>query len=379
MIKNRTAATASSFLVMFFLGVGTAVIGAASKNIGLNPSQIGLLIMVQNIGFLFSVVVSGSLADSMKKPVLLSIASFVLAAAFFFFYFRSSFILNFFIMLVIGIGMGAYEGTADPFLLDIHTKRESLYITINHFFVTFGELMITVYLIFLQMHWRRSVIEAAAAVAVLGILFLFIRAPKQRAHIEKLSDRVLYVRKEKGVVLLFLLALCAVGSELGLIGILTSFLVDFRGFTLVTSKLGMVTFLAGVACGRLVLGFIAKKEYLVRYIMVLFSLSVLGTAALFFIPGGAVFTYILLFFLGTVISVNFPLIISLGGIKYPEASGTVLGLVKLGIPIGGIVMPFLLSLLSNWWSFSGALLLFPLFGVIGLVLLAAGRKRLRIE
>ena len=216
MIKNRTAATASSFLVMFFLGVGTAIIGAASKNIGLNPSQIGLLIMVQNIGFLFSVVVSGSLADSMKKPVLLSIASFVLAAAFFFFYFRSSFILNFFIMLVIGIGMGAYEGTADPFLLDIHTKRESLYITINHFFVTFGELMITVYLIFLQMHWRRSVIEAAAAVAVLGILFLFIRAPKQRAHIEKLSDRVLYVRKEKGVVLLFLLALCAVGSELGL-------------------------------------------------------------------------------------------------------------------------------------------------------------------
>ena len=378
MIKNRAAATASSFLVMFFLGVGTAVIGAASKNIGLDPSQVGLLIMVQNIGFLLSVVVSGSLADSMKKPVLMSIASFVLAVSFFFFYFRETFILNFFIMLVIGIGMGAYEGTADPFLLDIHTKRESLYITINHFFVTFGELMITVYLIFLQMEWRRSVIEAAAAVAVLGVLFLFIRAPKQRAHIEKLSERAGYLRKEKGVFLLFLLALCIVGAELGIIGILTSFLVDLREFTLVTSKLGMVTFLAGVALGRLFLGFAAKKERLVQSILILFGLMSAGSAALFFIPAGPALTYVLLFGLGLVLSVIFPLIISLAGIKYPEASGTVLGLVKLGIPIGGIVVPFLLSLFSRWWSFSGALLLFPALGVIGFVLLAAAGKRLRI-
>jgi MFS family permease len=104
----------------------------------------------------------------------------------------------------------------------------------------------------------------------------------------------------------------------------------------------------------------------------------LGSAALFFIPAAPALTYVLLFVLGLVLSVIFPLIISLAGIKYPEASGTVLGLVKLGIPIGGIVVPFLLSLFSRWWSFSGALLLFPALGVIGFVLLAAAGKRLRI-
>jgi hypothetical protein len=56
MIRNVKAITASSFLSMFFLGVGAAVIGAAARNIGLSPFQIGLLIAFQNIGFMFSVI-----------------------------------------------------------------------------------------------------------------------------------------------------------------------------------------------------------------------------------------------------------------------------------------------------------------------------------
>jgi len=44
MIRNRNILTMSSFAAMFFLGVGSAVIGAASRNIGISPYQIGLLL-----------------------------------------------------------------------------------------------------------------------------------------------------------------------------------------------------------------------------------------------------------------------------------------------------------------------------------------------
>ncbi len=379
MIKNKGVITASSFTVMFFIGIGTAIIGAASKNIGLDPSQIGLLIMVQNIGFLFSVVISGTLADTMKKTRLIAAASFVLAAAFFFFYFRGTFLLNFFVMLFIGAGMGVYEGTADPLLLDVQSERQSLYITVNHFFVTFGELMITVYLIFLQMSWRNSLVQSAVAVAAVGLFFLFLRAPEKTTGLISLKDRLVYLGREKGVVLLFFMALFAVGAELGIIGILTSFLMDLRGFTQVTSKLGLVTLLGGIACGRLFLGFVAKKEHLTKIIIFLYGLAAVFMTLLFFVVEGAAAIYVILFLQGVTLSVIFPLIIALAGIKYKEISGTVLGIVKLGIPVGGIVVPFLFSFLSRWVSFSFALLLFPLALVIGLILVLTGIKRLAVS
>ncbi|MBE3064707.1 MAG: hypothetical protein IMZ69_06780, partial [Spirochaetes bacterium] len=69
MMRIRTLLTGSSYASMFFLGVGTAVIGAASGNIGLTPFQTGLLISVQNVGFIAAVLAAGALADSMDKPL----------------------------------------------------------------------------------------------------------------------------------------------------------------------------------------------------------------------------------------------------------------------------------------------------------------------
>ena len=147
---------------MFFLGVGTAVIGAASGNIGLTPFQIGLLVSVQNVGFIIAVLGAGVLADTTSKPLLMGAASLVLAASFLLYYLWPPYLLNLAIMAVIGMGIGTYEGVADTMLLSLHDRRQALHISVNHFFVTFGCLAITVYLVFLQMSWRRSMVQSAA-------------------------------------------------------------------------------------------------------------------------------------------------------------------------------------------------------------------------
>ena len=378
MIRNRSILTVSSFSAMFFLGVGSAIIGAASRNIGLTPFEIGLLLASQNIGFILSVITVGTMADSTDKARLMFAASLIIAVSFFFFYLKDVFILNLAIMLIIGVGIGGYEGASDAMLMDLYDRRESLYITINHFFVTFGGLMIVIYLIFLQMNWRKSMVQSAAAVLALAIIFGLSRVPPRKAVAEGFRKRLAFLGKQRPVLVLFLMASCAVGIELSLIGIITTLLMEFYGFDQVTSKLGLVAFLAGIAGGRLILGVLARKSQLLKYILALFILNSVAICFLLFASPGTAVAYILLIISGATISVIFPLIIALAGLRYHEMSGTVMGIIKLGIPVGGIVVPLMLSLLVQTTSFKISLVLFPVTGITGFMLAFFHRKQLEI-
>ena len=379
MIRNRAVLSFGAFSAMFFLGVGTAIIGAASRNIGLSPSQIGLMVSIQNVGFILSVVTVGALADSLQKTKLLAGASLILAVSFALFYYQDPFILNLIIMLVIGIGIGGYEGASDPLLLDIYDRRQGLVISVNHFFVTFGELLIALYLIFLQMDWRRSMVQSAAAVLVLAVIFTLSRGPEKSTKSESLQGRFNFLRNQRPLLVLFILAACAVGTELALIGMITSFLMEFHGFTQVTSKLGLITFLGGVAAGRLILGLFTHRDLLYRIILVTFGLTAVCLALLLFAPPFSPLTYVLLFLTGTTIAIIFPLIITLTGLKYPEMSGTALGVLKLSIPVGGIVIPFLMSVLAGAASFQTSLALFPAAMLVGLILAYRNKSSLRMD
>ena len=59
-------------------------------------------------------------------------------------------------------------------------------------------------------------------------------------------------------------------------------------------------------------------------------------------------------------------------------SGTVMGIIKLGIPVGGIVVPLMLSLLVQATSFKVSLVLFPVIGITGFMLAFFHRKQLEI-
>ena len=110
----------------------------------------------------------------------------------------------------------------------------------------------------------------------------------------------------------------------------------------------------------------------------LFALTALFMAVMLLTTPGTAAMYLLLFLSGATISIIFPLIITLTGLKYPHMSGTALGILKLGIPVGGIVLPFLISVLAGAVSFQAALVLFPLFALIGFGLVYANRSLLQI-
>ncbi|MBE9473523.1 MAG: MFS transporter [Chloroflexi bacterium] len=368
MIKNISAITASSYLSMLFLGVAATLIGAAARNIGLTPYEIGLMITFQNLGFMISVMISGALADSHEKPRILLMGSLILSAAFLSFYLTQIFNVNLFIMFMIGVGIGTYEGVTDAMLIDIHPQKESLHININHFFVTFGSILITVYLIFLQMDWRNAVTQSGILVLFLALIFGLTKLAAKKAPTEPYLERMRVLTRDKVVIAFFIATALVVGVEAGTIGILTTYLMDLRDFTQVTSKLGLVVFLVGMALGRLIMGYISPREKINQILLTLFGASVVIYSALYFIDL-SVITYGVIFLAGLSISALLPLMLTQAGLLYKEIAGTVLGSIKVAIPLGGILIPFLMSTLFRYSSLRASLIIFPLSFLLAFVLI----------
>jgi FHS family glucose/mannose:H+ symporter-like MFS transporter len=367
-IKSIKALTLSSYLAMFFLGVAASLIGATARNIGLSPTQIGLLVAVQNAGFILAVLLAGGLADSYEQPKLLLVGSLLLAFSFLTFYLSELFWINLGLMLVFGAGMGVYEGVTDTMLLELHPGRASLHINVNHFFVTFGSIMIATYLLFLQLHWRQSVIQAGLMVLLLALFFGLTKLKNRHKQAESYRERLYLLSRDRRVVALVLATILAVGVEAGSISFLTTFLVELRGFTQISSNIGLIVFLVGLAVGRLLVGFLTQKTQLMPYLLTLLGLSVLFLSGLFFLPLNGLM-YPAIFLAGLALSAILPLIITLAGLLYQEMAGTVLGVIKTAIPVGGILLPFLISIITRYASFQVSLLLFPLacllaFGIL---------------
>jgi fucose permease len=149
--------------------------------------------------------------------------------------------------------------------------------------------------------------------------------------------------------------------------------MELRGLSQVSSKIGLIVFLSGVATGRIFGGFVTKREKILDLIILSFGVSAVTLSILFLIDVRGL-NQILVFLSGTAISAIFPLLITLAGTIYREVSGTVLGLMKLALPAGGMLIPAILSLISKYGSFGVSLVMFPVIALSGLLILSLNRK-----
>jgi predicted MFS family arabinose efflux permease len=259
-------------------------------------------------------------------------------------------------------------------LLDLHEKRQQFHVSVNHFFVTLGALVITLYLVFLQMSWRRAIVQSAAIVLIMAVFFAFARSTTGRHGAGRVRERIAFLKTQGLIAGLSVAAIVFAGLESGLTGLLTAFLLELRQYDQVSSKLGLILFLAGIAAGRALLGLISGKRRILDMIILLIAGSAVFSAVLFFVRMPPAAVSVVLFILGVTISVLLPLLITLTGFLYADMSGTAIGLVKLGIPIGGVLIPIALSMVSRYSSFRLSLLVFPMLSLAGCALLVGSRK-----
>jgi len=390
-MRSRLPLTAASFAAMFFLGVMITVVGAAARNIDLSPYQIGLLMASQNLGFLISVVAAGTLSDSLAKTRILFVGCLILSASLLAFYATPNFLLNLAVMFAIGVGIGCFEGVTDALLFQVHPRNPGLFVNLNHFFVTIGSLSITVYLIFLQMAWRRSMVQSAAAILALGIVLLFLRADAGTSgggagrndgtgdgdggiRATPLGHRLGIIRRQRLFGWLFLGTVCILGLGVGNVSMLTTHLMESRGFGQVTSKIGLVVYLSGVGTGRVLVGFFTSRRNIHDLLLLLFGLCAVSFSVLYFAPLGLLL-YPVAFITGMTFSALLPSMFAMVGHLFRDIAGTALGVVKMGIPMGGIVFPAAFSVVARYGSFRLSLLLFPVFALTGLASMIVIRSR----
>lgn len=369
MIRNIRVITAASFAAMLFLGIGSALIGAAARDIGLTSEQIGFMLAVQNVGFGVAVAATGALSDTHPKARLLLFGSLVLGAAFLAFYAWPGFLLNLLVMAFIGVGTGVYEGVTDALLFDLHTARAGFIININHLFVTLGSATIALYLLFLASQWRMAVIQAGAAVLLLAAFFARVHLPVRPGHQPGLREKLGIVARSRLIAVLFIGTIVAVGGEGTTIGVLTTYLAQTRGLSALHANIGLVIFLLGIAAGRLLIGVLARPHRIRRLLLALFALSSLALTLYFVVDFGP-FIWPATLLAGLSVSALLPLILAYAGLAFPHMAGTVMGAVKIAIPVGGILTALLLSALTALASFEAALLAMPAGLFLGLLLLA---------
>jgi len=373
---RKVSLTGGSFASMLLLGVGLAVIGAAAPAIGLRAAQVSMLLTVQNAGFVAAILLFGYLSDIRSKTRILALAAAIVAVTYFSLYRSPSFVLNAFIMVGIGIGVGGIEAATDPLLFEIYTRRRALAISVNHLFVTLGSLIITVYLMFLQLDWRRSMEQAAVAAAVLAVVFaLSYMAPRRDGRHLTPRQRLGIVGREPKVAVMFAAMICGYGMQVATIGLVPTFLIDYRGFEPVPANLGLALFIGGMAVGRVLIASLTREQHMIRNLRLLFAGATLCMALIYFVDIG-ILVYGLLFVAGLTVSSLLPLIVTYTGLALPAMTGTAIAAVKVAIPAGGLVIPFIMSVVAETVSEPVSLAIPALSGVTGSLLLAAQKRRL---
>lgn len=377
MIRHATPITVASFAAMLFVGVGIAVIGAAARDIGLRPEEIGWLLGAEHLGFAVAVGLAGAAADVRSKAGLLLGGSVALAAAFALLFVWPALVVNLGIMVGVGVGIGIYEAVTDPMLMDLHPARQSRVISLNHAFLSLGALSITVYVLLASLAWRTSMVLSAVIVAGLGLFFALTRLERRPAPAEGTWRRLRSLERRGTLAVLCLATMIAVGIEIGTVGILTTYLAELRGLSNAAAKTALLLFLLGLAGGRVGAGFFLDDRRLERQLLFLTALTVPLSALLYGFDVGP-WVHVLAFATGAALSAQVPIALALGGLHYPEAKGLVLGLIKVAIPVGGAVVPLAMSTVTGLGSFRVSLALIPLVALAGLALAAGQRSRLRV-
>lgn len=216
-------------------------------------------------------------------------------------------------------------------------------------------------------------VQAAAVVAALGILYSVTRTGTVGGRADRgavgsssrNSEAIVVLLRKPALWLLLISMMVAVGVELGTIGILTTYLVELRGFGDVTSKVALLLFLGGFGLGRITLAAVITDKAVEKWVASLFAASVLTTLLLYSLTSPwAIYAMSLLS--GVTVSVVLPSIIATGAKRFPDQAGTAIGIIKMGIPVGGMVVPFFVSVLTSAFSLQVGLLLFPAVAGVGL-------------
>jgi fucose permease len=251
-----------------------------------------------------------------------------------------------------GLGGGAIDGGGNGLILDLYRSGRGRALNLLHLFFSVGALsapVVTGRLVEGGVPWETVLIGSGIAALVIAALFAVVPMPHGRrartgaAVPADEGGRTAGLASLGGPLILLAIAIsCYVAAEVGVSNWLVRFL---EPAPLSTATLALSLFWAGLALGRLVAARLADRFDHVAFAMTAAGATAVVLVAAIMVPSLPV--SIALFGLtGFVTGPIFPMIIAIGGDRYPERSAAVSGTLTGAAVIGSIIYPPVMGFLS---------------------------------
>jgi fucose permease len=247
-----------------------------------------------------------------------------------------------------GFGAGALDGGANGLILDLFHEARGRALNTLHLFFSIGALsspLVVGQLVDAGVAWQGILVVTALAVVPLACVYAVARLPHGR-HAAAVRDAG--TRRATPIALTWpLLTLevgiaCYVAAEVGVSNWLVRFL-DTVSLGEATGALSL--FWAGLALGRLVSARISDRFDHLQFTTVAVTVAGLATFAAVMVP--SVGASIALFgVVGFASGPVFPMIVAIGGERFPERSAAVGGFMTGAAVFGSVLYPPIMGFMS---------------------------------
>jgi fucose permease len=371
-----------AFISMSFIGMSRTFLGTAMPAIRtsfeLNILEAGTLTALLQLGFSIAVLAGGPISDLFKKQFILMIGCLLIGINLILFGVSEWFWINLFWITLIGIGGGLIESSSNPLLIQLYPGRESTVMNLHHFFFALGSLagpLIMGAVLVRAIPWQWAYI--GFGLFALSIFF-FLLLQKSSPTLKKSSfesKQIKSLLRENTFLLLFFVTFFNSGIQNGIAFWMVTFLKDIKGLPISLASYSLFVFFACLALGRLFSSYLTTRFRETTYLIGLFSLLLIGLLFAVSFPGNWSVPFFALCGFGH--SGVFPTLLGMTGKIYSEMPGTAMGIIATGGGLGSVVVPWLMSLVSQMTSLTSGFLSFEILVILCILLMGIQTKNLK--
>ena len=350
-----------------------SLIRSIEADFGQTDAGIGVFFFVNALGYIGGSMGGGFLTERFGRRTVLTLATALLAAGLAGLALLPTWELVLLAAFPFGLGGGALDGGANGLFLDLYPESRGRALNLLHLSFSVGALaspLLAGRLVEAGVAWQAIVLGTAVAAIPLAVAFALIEVPSGRHARDPAAGSLTRIGLAWPLIALAVAIACYVGSEVGV----SNWLVRF----LDTATVGTATTALALFWGCLALGRLASARWSDRFDHARFAgvAAIASSAAL----AGAVvapsleLSIVLFGAAGFAFGPVFPLIMAVGGDRYPTRSAAVSGFLSGMAVIGSIAYPPIMGFLSVTVGLAPAMMGAGMLALVcGVVLLLVGR------
>ncbi len=382
MSERRWLITSGAFVSMSFIGMSRTFLGTAlpaiRSSLGLTILQAGTLTALLQFGFTVAVFVGGPVSDLFRKSSVLMVGCLFVGIDLLLFGSSGWFWLNLIGIALIGVGGGLIESSSNPLVIQLFPGRESMVMQLHHFFFAVGSLagpLIMGAILAKAIPWQWAY-YGFGLFALSAFFFILLQKGTDLPKRGGLNmGQVGGLMTDKTFLALFFITFFNSGIQNGICFWMVSFLEETRGFPIALASTSLFLFFACVAVGRLFLSYLLTRFHEATYLLSAYSLLFMSLFLSIYTPG----KWAILFFALTGLAQAgiFPSLLGMTGRIYSKIPGTAMGILATGAGFGSVLIPWVMSLISQLIGLKAGFLSFEIFVILCIALMGIQRHHLK--